>query len=98
MSNVQGSTARAERGPRMWNPMGQNRSVSSPIEPVACRQSRHRHAMRPRLEMLEDRQLMAAFLAPLSNITVPAQLGYQVPLDGSGNIDPAQTYTVTSDN
>ena len=41
---------------------------------------------------------MTASLAPLANLTVPAQLGYQVPLNGSGNTDPAQTYTVTSDN
>ena len=41
---------------------------------------------------------MTASLAPLANITVPAQLGYQVPLNGSGDTDPTQTYTVTSDN
>jgi cyclophilin family peptidyl-prolyl cis-trans isomerase len=50
------------------------------------------------VEVLEDRQLMAASLAPLSNVTVPAQLGDQVSLNGSGNTDPTQTYTVTSDN
>ena len=41
---------------------------------------------------------MTASLAPLADIAVPAQLGYQVPLNGSGNTDPTQTYTVTSDN
>lgn len=55
---------------------------------------------RPLVEVLEGRRLMTASLAPLSNISVPAQLGYQVPLDGSGNNTPnaTQTYTVTSDN
>jgi cyclophilin family peptidyl-prolyl cis-trans isomerase len=50
------------------------------------------------VEVLEARQLMAASLAPLVNVSVPAQLGDQVSLNGSGNTDPTQTYTVTSDN
>jgi cyclophilin family peptidyl-prolyl cis-trans isomerase len=54
--------------------------------------------LRPALEALEARQLLSASLAPISNVVVPAQLGYQVPLDGSGDIDPSQTYSVTSDN
>jgi cyclophilin family peptidyl-prolyl cis-trans isomerase len=53
---------------------------------------------RPLVEVLEGRQLMTASLAPLSNISVPAQLGYQVPVNGSGNTTGTQTYTVTSDN
>jgi peptidylprolyl isomerase len=47
---------------------------------------------------LENRQLLSASLAPLSNLTVPAQMGYQVPLDGSGDLDPSQSYQVTSSN
>ena len=47
-------------------------------------------------EVLEDRQLLTASLQPIPNLTVPAQLGYQLVLDGSGNTDPGQTYTVSS--
>ncbi len=50
------------------------------------------------VEVLEARQLMTASLAPLANVSVPAQLGAPVSLNGSGNTDPTQTYTVTSDN
>lgn len=46
---------------------------------------------------LEGRALMAAALAPIANITVPAALGYQVPLNGTGG-GASQTYTVTSSN
>ena len=49
-------------------------------------------------EILEDRQLLTASLQPIPNLTVPAQLGYQLALDGSGNTDPGQTYTVSSSN
>ena len=41
---------------------------------------------------------MAASLAPLSNLNVPSQTGYQLPLDGSGSNSPTQTFTATSDN
>jgi cyclophilin family peptidyl-prolyl cis-trans isomerase len=52
------------------------------------------------LEVLEGRQLLAtgASLAPISNITVPALLSYQVTLDGTGTTDPSQTFTATSSN
>ncbi|QEH37876.1 putative peptidyl-prolyl cis-trans isomerase [Aquisphaera giovannonii] len=53
---------------------------------------------RPLVEILEGRQLLTASLGALSNLSVPAQQGYQLPLDGSGNTDGTQTYTVTSDN
>jgi cyclophilin family peptidyl-prolyl cis-trans isomerase len=56
-----------------------------------------RSARQPLLEALEDRQLLTASLAAISNLTVPAQQGYTVPLDGSGTTD-AQTFTVTSSN
>ncbi len=59
--------------------------------------SRHaRH--QPLVEVLEGRQLLTASLAAIPNITVPSLLGYQQPLDGSGNTDPSQTYTATSSN
>ena len=48
-------------------------------------------------EPLEDRELLAASLAPIADVTVPADLGLPVPLDGSGGTDD-QTYTATSDN
>ncbi|WP_165235511.1 peptidylprolyl isomerase [Aquisphaera insulae] len=53
---------------------------------------------RPLVEILEGRQLPTASLGALSNLSVPAQMGYQLPLDGSGNTNGTQTYTVTSDN
>jgi cyclophilin family peptidyl-prolyl cis-trans isomerase len=49
------------------------------------------------VEVLEGRQLLTASLAPITNFTVPAGLGYQLPLDGSGTSDP-QTFTATSSN
>jgi cyclophilin family peptidyl-prolyl cis-trans isomerase len=55
-------------------------------------------ALKPTAEDLEDRLLLSASLAPIPNLTVPAQLGYQLPLDGSGDRDPSQSYTVTSNN
>jgi cyclophilin family peptidyl-prolyl cis-trans isomerase len=55
-------------------------------------------ARKPIAEDLEGRQLLSASLAPIPNTTVPAQLGYQAPLDGSGNLAPSQNYTVSSDN
>jgi cyclophilin family peptidyl-prolyl cis-trans isomerase len=40
---------------------------------------------------------MTASLQPISNLTVPAQQGYTLPLNGSGTTD-AQTFTVSSSN
>ncbi|MGZ3390944.1 MAG: peptidylprolyl isomerase, partial [Isosphaeraceae bacterium] len=59
---------------------------------------RRPRAHQPFPEVLEDRQLLTASLQPIPNLTVPAQLGYQLVLDGSGNTDPGQTYTVSSSN
>ena len=53
---------------------------------------------KPNAEGLEDRQLLSASLAPIPSLTIPAQMGYQQPLDGSGSHDPSQGFTVTSDN
>jgi cyclophilin family peptidyl-prolyl cis-trans isomerase len=60
---------------------------------------RPRARQRPLVEILESRQLMTASLAPISDLTsVPAKMGFQVPLDGSGTTSPSQTFTATSDN
>jgi cyclophilin family peptidyl-prolyl cis-trans isomerase len=53
---------------------------------------------RPQLEPLEGRQLLAASLAPIADVSVPANLGFQVPLDGSGSGAATQSFTVTSSN
>jgi cyclophilin family peptidyl-prolyl cis-trans isomerase len=58
-----------------------------------------RSRCRLKFESLEDRKLLTASLATLNNITVPAQMGYQVLLDGSGATGTSQqTFTVTSSN
>ncbi len=49
-------------------------------------------------EILEGRQLLTASIGTLSDLTVPAQMGYQVPLDGSGSTGTSQSFTVTSSN
>jgi len=52
------------------------------------------------VEVLEGRQLLTASLAAISNITVPALLGYQQPL-AVGTVTPvptSQTFTATSSN
>jgi cyclophilin family peptidyl-prolyl cis-trans isomerase len=59
---------------------------------------------RPRLEyqpcreFLELRELLTASLQPIANLSVPSQLGYQLPLDGSGGTAATQTFTATSSN
>jgi cyclophilin family peptidyl-prolyl cis-trans isomerase len=82
----------------MWNHICQNRSESRRLVTTAVSRPRRQRALQPLPDVLEDRQLLAASLAPISNLAVPAQLGYQAPLNGSGNSDPSQTYTATSDN
>jgi cyclophilin family peptidyl-prolyl cis-trans isomerase len=49
---------------------------------------------RPETETLEGRRLLAASLASISNLTVPVQQGYALPLDGSGTTD-AQIFAIT---
>jgi cyclophilin family peptidyl-prolyl cis-trans isomerase len=48
------------------------------------------------VEVLEGRQLLAS-LATIEPVTVPALMGYQLPLDGSGTTD-GQTFNATSSN
>ncbi|MFO0892670.1 MAG: peptidylprolyl isomerase [Isosphaeraceae bacterium] len=63
------------------------------------RPSRVRSRRRPLVEVLENRRLMTASLAPLGDLTnVPAKMGFQLPLNGSGSNSPTQTFTATSDN
>lgn len=61
------------------------------------RRANTRRALRPAPESLEDRRVPAASLAPIAALSVPATVGYQLPLDGAGATGP-QTYTVTSSN
>ena len=79
---------------RIWNGTLPPRRQDSRIPAHPATRSRRR----PLVERLEDRQLMTASLAPLTNITVPSQMGFQQPLNGSGNTNGTQTYTVSSDN
>ncbi|MEO6810106.1 MAG: peptidylprolyl isomerase [Isosphaeraceae bacterium] len=55
-----------------------------------------RLARRPALEPLEGRQLLAATIGPLGPLSVPATVGFQLPLNGGAG--GAQTYTVSSSN
>lgn len=80
----------------MWDRIRIGRSPAGrPGDGAGVRAGR-RSARRPLVEPLEGRALMAS-LAAISNLTVPAQQGYTVPLDGSGTTDD-QTFTVTSSN
>lgn len=77
---------------RIWKaPIGTQRHDSG-SRAIAGRGRRKIH-----LEVLESRQLLTAALAPISNITVPALLGHQVTLDGTGTTSN-QTFTATSSN
>jgi cyclophilin family peptidyl-prolyl cis-trans isomerase len=61
---------------------------------------KRRSRNQPTVEALEDRQLMTASLQPISNLTVPAQQGYTLPLqsaDTSATAHP-QTFAITSSN
>ncbi|MDR3636428.1 MAG: peptidylprolyl isomerase [Isosphaeraceae bacterium] len=52
--------------------------------------------LQPVMDDLEERVVLSAALATIPNVSVPATLGYQVPLNGSGGGATSQTYTVTS--
>jgi cyclophilin family peptidyl-prolyl cis-trans isomerase len=81
----------------MWDRIRIGRSLSGRSGDGADLRAGRRAARRPLVESLEERRLLTASLAAISNLTVPAQQGYTVPLDGSGTTD-AQTFTVTSSN
>jgi cyclophilin family peptidyl-prolyl cis-trans isomerase len=80
---------------RIWVgffPTGRRRVGSEPGRAARSR-------CRLKLETLEDRKLLTASLAGISNITVPAQMGSQVLLDGTGATGTTrQTFTATSSN
>src|SRR5262249_3267728 len=81
----------------MWDRMRRGRfQPRRPGEATRSRTAR-RLTRQPLLEALEDRRLLTASLQPVSNLTVPAQQGFTLPLNGSGTPD-AQTFTVTSSN
>jgi cyclophilin family peptidyl-prolyl cis-trans isomerase len=65
---------------------------------AGSRPSSKHSGRQPLVEVLEGRQLLTASLAPIASVTVPAQLGYQLALDGSGSTSSNQTYTATSSN
>ncbi|WP_406693370.1 peptidylprolyl isomerase [Singulisphaera sp. Ch08] len=60
------------------------------------RQAGRRH--RPQIDSLEERQLLTAALASLPDVSVSANLGTQVSLDGSASGATSQNFTVTSSN
>jgi cyclophilin family peptidyl-prolyl cis-trans isomerase len=62
-----------------------------------CRKA-GRGARQPQVEGLECRQLLAASLAPLADVTVPSQEGYQVILDGSASHSTTQNFSASSTN
>src|SRR6516164_7489685 len=78
----------------MRDGMGRSRFESGRAGRETRARARQRLARRPHPEVLEDRRLLTASLQPISNVTVPAQQGYTLPLDGSGTTD-AQNFTVT---
>jgi cyclophilin family peptidyl-prolyl cis-trans isomerase len=82
----------------MWHFIRDSRSQARRSIKGFRSRPRRQRTLQPFQEILEGRQLMTASLAPLPSITVPAQLGDQVALDGSGNGDGTQTYKVSSDN
>ncbi|WP_158633671.1 peptidylprolyl isomerase [Tautonia sociabilis] len=54
-----------------------------------------RRAHRPRLEGLEPRQLLVASLDPIANVSVPADLGRVIPLQGGSD---NQVFSASSNN
>jgi cyclophilin family peptidyl-prolyl cis-trans isomerase len=77
---------------RAWEKCDDQPNTTQPA--TATRESRRRQ---PRLESLEERQLLAASLATIPNVSVPAYLGYQVALNGSAAGGP-ETFTASSSN
>ncbi len=66
-----------------------------------CVEAKRSRRPRPllRLESLEERKLLAAALATIAPVTVPAQMGYQVLLDGSAATGTTQqNFSATSSN
>jgi cyclophilin family peptidyl-prolyl cis-trans isomerase len=81
---------------RFWNGSVPANGESSGFR---LRPIRPRSRQCPLVEVLEGRQMLTASLAPISDLSaVPAKMGFQLPLDGSGSTSASQTFTATSDN
>lgn len=70
---------------RKWGRAGASTGVAS------------RGRWKPAVEAMESRHLLAASINTLAAVSSPANLGVQVPIDGSAAVS-AQTFTVTSSN
>jgi hypothetical protein len=76
------------------------------VNPALTKQPRRPRGSRPErrlfchagLEVLEDRQLLAATLQAIAPVTVPALQGDTIPLLANTGATTAQTFTVTSSN
>ena len=77
-------------------PGNTNAHPNAPALRAARRSTRLARQRSPRVEGLEERQLLAA-LGAIPDLNVPALQGYTQPLDGSGTTDP-QTFSATSSN
>src|SRR5271157_4149108 len=97
-SHHQSSTHSSRRRHCMWQRIRGH--VSQPRWSIMTTNARGRRprAHQPFPEILEDRQLLTASLAPIASFSVPAQLGYQLPLDGSDSTSSDQTFNATSSN
>ena len=79
-----------------WNRVDGSNAKRQTGEPT--RKPGRRLSQQPQCEALEDRQLLAATLQSISNLTVPAQQGYTQPLLAATGQTAPQTFTVTSSN
>src|SRR4051794_7607893 len=82
----------------MWHRIRERRIHARQSIDQAGSRPRARLALHPDREILEGRELMTASLAPLPDVSVPAQLGYQVALDGSATTSPSQSFQAASSN
>ncbi len=74
----------------MWDRIrvGRSQGETLMIKGAHLRPKR-RSRSQPMVEVLEDRQLMTASLQPITNLTVPAQQGYTLPLLSGSTATPA---------
>jgi cyclophilin family peptidyl-prolyl cis-trans isomerase len=82
----------------MWDSIRGRRGLTKrQTSRTRSRQGR-RSTRRLQPELLEDRQLLAALLQPIANVSVPALQGYTVPLLASPPAADPLDYVVTSSN
>ena len=62
------------------------------------RAGRRSRSVRPRLEAMEGRQLLAVTIAPIAGVSVPATKTLFVPVQGTDSAGNAINYAVTSTN